>query len=140
MLLVRTETGDQGTFGCLVVNGDLLLHTAELPWRNNQVNISCIPAGEYNVVPYHSHKFGSVFHVLDVPGRTWILIHCGNLAGDVSKGFRTHSEGCILIGKYKGHLGEQEAVMSSRAAMRLFKQQISEPFELEVIDGFNGHS
>jgi hypothetical protein len=136
--LIRTDTGDQGTFGYFV-HPDLLLRTCELPWRDNHRNVSCIPAGRYQVVPYHSRKFGAVWHVLDVPGRSSILIHCGNVAGDVTLGWHTHSEGCILIGKYLGHLTynnrQQRAVLSSKAAMRELNSLGREPFELEIING-----
>lgn len=64
--------------------------TLELPWKDNQVNISCIPYGTYNVKKRHSKKFKLHFHVLRVPRRTYILIHSGNYVSDV--------EGCILVG------------------------------------------
>jgi len=65
-----------------------------------------------------SKKFGRVVRLSDVPGRSDILIHSGNLAGDVIKGFNTHSAGCILLGEGRGYLGEQKAVLSSRTAVR----------------------
>ncbi len=38
--------------------------TSELPWKNNQTNISCIPQGEYSVLARSNHpKYGSSFIV-----------------------------------------------------------------------------
>lgn len=66
----------------------------ELPWRNNQVKISCIPTGIYKVVRRYDPNVSRFkyphLHILEVPGRSWILIHAGN--------FYTDIEGCILPG------------------------------------------
>lgn len=65
--------------------------TMELPWKDNQKDISCIPVGTYPVELFHSIKFGKCFKIQGVPGRDAILIHKGNYNRD------TH--GCILPGK-----------------------------------------
>lgn len=52
-----------------------------------------------------------------VEGRTSILIHSGNWAGDVSKGYKTNVEGCILVGKRRGVVYDQKAVISSVMAL-----------------------
>jgi hypothetical protein len=62
----------------------------ELPWRNNERKVSCIPEGAYKLVRRNSPRFGDHFHVLDVPNRTFILIHHGNYTSDI--------EGCLLVG------------------------------------------
>ena len=50
LLLRRTETSDAGTFGEMYDEDEHLVGvTVELPWRDNQTNVSCIPAGEYPV-------------------------------------------------------------------------------------------
>ena len=64
--------------------------TLELPWLNNATQKSCIPTGTYKVVPRTSAKFKKHFHVLDVQGRSYILIHAGNYFTDIL--------GCILVG------------------------------------------
>lgn len=64
--------------------------TLELPWKDNQFQISCVPKGNYKVVPRTSQKFKKHFHLLDVPNRTYILIHAGNYYTDIL--------GCILVG------------------------------------------
>lgn len=72
----------EGTNGTLTVGGETvpLCHTIELPWRDNQVNISCIPAGVYPVRERYSPKFKWHLHVQKVPGRRLILFHPANNA------------------------------------------------------------
>jgi len=134
--LFRLQRSDQGTEGILVVD-DFNCKTLELPWRNNQPQISCIPAGEYNVEIRLSNKYGRIYWVRKVPDRTYILIHSGNFAGDVSKGFKSHVMGCILLGKKRGFLGGQVAVLNSRITVRDFMETMDyEPFTLNIQENF----
>jgi len=55
-------------------DGELICSTFELPDRKNQVNISCIPDGEYILKMVVSPKYGPVYKVHDVANRTNILI------------------------------------------------------------------
>ena len=133
--LFRTVTSDQGTEGVLATDG-FFSKTLELPWRENKRSISCIPSGEYIVRIRQSPKYGSVYWVTDVPNRTWILIHAGNFAGDTKKGFKTHVNGCILLGNKHGFLGNQRAVLSSRITVRKFRNVMRDKtFKLTVVGG-----
>jgi hypothetical protein len=100
----------------------------ELPWRNNERNISCIPTGKYKMVLHKSSRFGNCFWVQNVPGRDEILIHHGNTERD--------TEGCILVGIRFGSILGENAVLNSREAMNLLygklKLTIEEMF-LEVL-------
>lgn len=116
LLLERKLTSEQGTFGRLSGPG-LSLYTAELPWRDNHNNISCVPSGIYQADPYNSKKYPDSFLLKDVPGRSSILIHHGNWAGDVVKGLRSDSNGCILLGTGAGELMGQSAVTGSKDAL-----------------------
>jgi hypothetical protein len=100
---------------------DYSCYIAEPPWRDNRRGVSCIPAGEYVVRPRQSPRYGLVFHVKNVEGRSWILHHSGNYAGDTEKGLKSHTMGCLLHGKAIGWLGEQLAVLNSRMAIREFQ-------------------
>ena len=81
----RTET-----IGIIYVNG-LRFFTLELPWLDNQKNISCIPTGEYNYIKRVSPGKGyEVIELVDVPDRAYIQIHLGNYTRQI--------EGCILPG------------------------------------------
>jgi len=134
--LWRMRRHDQGTEGLLVTAG-FNCCTLELPWRDNQRSISSIPSGEYNVVIRQSPKYGNIYWVTKVPNRSWILIHSGNWAGDVSKDFRTHVNGCILLGKKHGFLAEQRAILNSRVAVRQFMNHMNyEPFKLTIREAF----
>ena len=79
-----------GTFGVLLMDGSVFCVTLELPWNNNQTDISCIPTGQYTCNKITSPKFGVVFEVQGVPNRVDVLLHIGNYTKD------TH--GCILLG------------------------------------------
>lgn len=132
--LERLESTDQGTFGRIFF-GHNWLYTGELPDRDNQVNISCIPKGDYQVLWTYSPAFKRMMYlVTDVDGRSGIRIHPANLMGDTSKGFKSHLYGCIALGEKRGWLGGQKAVLLSRPAVRMFEDVLErQPFELEII-------
>ena len=88
--LVRKPESDRTT-GLLTLPDGPPIHTIELPWRDNQVSISCIPPGIYKFKRDHygRHQWWSI---LDVPGRTHIEIHQGSKP--------SHSQGCILMSNH----------------------------------------
>ena len=134
--LCRMKRGDQGTRGILFADS-FSCHTIELPWRDNTRIISCIPAGEYKVKLRKSPKYGQVYHVKEVPDRSYILIHSGNFAGDKHKGFRTNVAGCILLGARQGLLFGQWAVLNSRVAVRRFMIHMElQEFTLKIHEAF----
>jgi len=132
--LNRFEKSDQGTVGiwsCPEIG--FACYLLELPWRNNMRKYSCIPTGEYMCVSRYSKKYGYHYLITGVDGRTWILLHTGNLAGDVLKGYKTHSLGCLLPGLKLGYLAGQRAVLNSRLAKKKFMRLMNnEPFKLKV--------
>lgn len=120
--LVRSDSGDQGTFGVLSFGGHRV-QTLELPWRNNQPQISCIPPDAYECALVQSPKFGRVYWVRDVPGRASVLIHPANLGGDTACGYDTQLQGCIApferSGLMRNSKGQwQRAGLLSRPALR----------------------
>ena len=134
VFLSRIITGDDGTLGLLTA-GDRTFWTMELPWRDNQRAMSCIPEGEYECHIRKSRKYGWVYHIRSVPDRSDILLHNGNVAG--GKGYVTHSKGCILLGTKFGRLktpsGVQRAVLLSKKATRQFRKHMGhQPFMLIV--------
>jgi len=82
------------TSGYLAVNDNIICYTLEKPWRDNQQNISSIPADTYNGILRYDHNDHWRIELLDVPGRTHIQIHIGNTVDDIS--------GCILVGDRLG--------------------------------------
>lgn len=79
LIIVRTYYRT-GTNGLLYAGDTFLSGTIELPWRNNETGLSCIPEGSYSLVIRHSQRFGRHLHLPDVPGRSLILIHPANSA------------------------------------------------------------
>jgi hypothetical protein len=134
LVLKREKSSDEGTFGSIEVSG-VTFATAELPWENNEAEVSCIPAGTYTVKPHKSPNFGECYWLQDVPDRSQILIHVGNWAGDESDGFKSDVRGCILIGERVVHRGKQCMVTNSRKAFAQFVALVGrETFELEVLN------
>lgn len=134
--LWRTKRSDEGTEGLLVTDG-FNCKTLELPWRDNQPNLSCIPTGIYHTIIRQSPKFGIVYWLQNVPNRSYILIHSGNVAGDKEKGYKTNVYGCILLGKKMGTLWGQRAVLNSRITVNAFKRHMSNnPFMLQIMEAF----
>ena len=71
--------GEKGTGSYIKVNGELVCFCLELPWRDNQRDISCIPCGLYNAeVEDSAHYRGKIIRVHDVPERSGILFHVAN--------------------------------------------------------------
>lgn len=125
--LYRQDSGNEGTFGVLSLPRlGFSAYTCELPWRDNQTSISCIPTGEYVALPHVSNTFGRVYWLQNVPERTYIYIHPGNVGGDEAMGFESHTEGCILLGRQRGVLWGQQAVLTSRPAVHSFLSAIEE--------------
>lgn len=120
----RVSTTDHGTVGVVFIDGERFCYSMERPERENKCNISCIPAGEYIVEWHKSPKYGWCYQVANVEGRSHILIHPGNYGGDTLRGFRSDTNGCILLGKRLGTLTynmvEQKAVLISRPVVRKF--------------------
>ena len=69
---------ESGTLGKLTV-GPWSCYTIERPWKDNQSNVSCIPEGTYKCEPFSGDRFKDVVQILDVPGRTFILVSCRKL-------------------------------------------------------------
>ena len=99
--LVRYNYKEASILGRLGCGGERICYTLENAWHDNQRRISCIPEGEYQVKLrkvggyYNLYKkrwdmLDGVLELQDVPNRKYILIHCGNTAGDTA--------GCILVG------------------------------------------
>ena len=97
--LTRQPSTDEGTFGDWLSDSGWSCKTAELPDRGNATGISCIPLGTYRATWRWSQAHGkSLYHLINVPMRSEVEIHSGNLAGDVGLGYCSEVKGCILPG------------------------------------------
>lgn len=80
--------------------GDYACCGLELPWKDNQREVSRIPAGTYPASYQVSPTFGPSIRLHNVPGRTNIVIHFGNFVGSHNpRTGRPDSLGCPLPGE-----------------------------------------
>lgn len=79
LILSRTYFPD-GTNGKLECKGKSICNTIELPWRENQKRVSCIPEGKYFIRKRYSKKFQWHLEIVDVKDRSLILFHPANNA------------------------------------------------------------
>jgi hypothetical protein len=117
LLLKRFSFTENGIFGQLFdEQSNIVAYTLEHAYQADEGSSTWtpkIPAGQYTC-QRGQHQLGGMvapfetFQVMDVPGHTNILLHCGNLEKD--------SSGCILLGS--GILGS--ALTESRKAFASF--------------------
>ena len=98
----------------------------ECPWKDNQPSVSCIPGGEYDLVPHSSGKYGEVwafvggtvshYHDDGQSERYACLIHSANYAHQL--------EGCLAIGIAAGANEGVPAVWNSRRAIKSLKDHL----------------
>lgn len=133
ILLERMDLSNEGTFGRLFF-GDQTLYTGELPWRDNENDISCVPIGIYTCNWTYSPRFKRHMYLIDnVPRRTGVRIHSANFVGDKRMGFKCQLLGCITLGEKLGWIDNQKAVLISKPAIRKFETHMGQqPFELEI--------
>ena len=77
-----------GTNGEIFFNKTRFCSSIELPWLNNQHQVSCIPEGKYELLIRYSEKFKWHLQLKNVKDRDLILIHPANDA-------RKELKGCI---------------------------------------------
>jgi len=117
LTLMRDFQDSEATLGRLFFNDSPVCYTLEHPWRDNQVKISCIPLGAYQgqVLP-SPHFKRDLPELLNVPGRSQILMHVGNTTKDTL--------GCILLGLSRNI--EEHSIGQSRAATQALLDQLAE--------------
>lgn len=129
--IIRKKHQDKQTLGSmLVLDGHETVFeckTLELPWKDNQRRVSCIPTGRYAVKKRWSKKFKHHFHIQGVDGRDWILIHSGN--------YHTQILGCVLVGASHVDINNDgyKDVTSSGKTMKKLLDVMPNEFYLEII-------
>lgn len=96
VIIQRTLSNSHCTIGkVLVVKNGITVFVAdtlELPWLNNKIKQSCIPAGSYRCERTWSPKLQRYeYEVMSVPGRKGIRFDIANYVKDLL--------GCIALGK-----------------------------------------
>jgi hypothetical protein len=118
-LTLKRTYQEKETLGILLLkDGTELVKTLELPDKNNQAFISCIPEGNYAVKRTIHPKHGECFQIMDVPGgRTDVLFHVANTVKDI--------EGCVAVGIIYGILAGLTAVLESEVAYKKFMDYLT---------------
>ncbi len=68
----------EGTNGKLECEGKFICNTIELPWKNNETKVSCIPERKYFIKKRYSKKFQWHLEIINVKNRSLILFHPAN--------------------------------------------------------------
>lgn len=100
--------------------------TLELPWKNNERRVSCIPVGIYKAKKHQSPKFGQSFWLQNVPGRSEVLVHPGNFTSQIL--------GCILPGDRHTDINGDGIidVTNSRKTMDKLYNLMPDEFEIHI--------
>lgn len=97
--LKRIQSDHKRTFGEWTHPDGWSCWILENPWQGNEQTVSCIPDGTYRLEYRDSPlinritkgKFTGGYELVDVPGRTFIMIHHGNWV--------SNTDGCPLTGE-----------------------------------------
>lgn len=129
---IQRTYSEKATYGELSVIDDHNIifecKTLELPWKDNQRMISCIPEGEYMVwkmKPTAKRKY-EYFWVKDVPGRDSILFHPGNYTSQIL--------GCILPGESHTDLNKDgiKDITNTTATLKILTSILPDKFKLTI--------
>ena len=103
--IIRHEESEQGTIGILKIDKEVFCFTLEPSDFLNEINKSSIPTGQYLCSKIMSPNFGETFEITNVPNRTKILIHKGNISANTT--------GCVILGQTISKLKGQRSVLNS---------------------------
>ena len=111
--IIRIEDNfTYGTFGVLTINTQAFCVTLEPKEFDNAPNVSCIPAGCYEMIKVLSPQFGTTYEICNVPNRDLIRFHRGNWEKD--------TDGCVLLGRSWGSFKGNRMLLSSGVAFNQF--------------------
>lgn len=128
--LRRLDYRDKQTLGHMSIHDDVFkifeCYTMELPWKNNERRVSCIPPGVYECEQVQSPSQGLCFSIKDVPNRDYILIHIGN--------YHMNFLGCIGVGEAIGDIngdGYRDVTSSGPTLRKMLK--LIDTFTLTIL-------
>ena len=130
MRLIRIARNPTATYGVLIQGDIPFAVTVERPWLDNKKGESCIPAGEYECKRVDSPKFGNTFEVTNVPDRSAILFHKGNISDD--------SHGCILVGEMFNSVLGKPGITASKEGFAEFLHltSLTNSFTLNIQEAY----
>ena len=133
--LIRIKREDKQTLGRLILFDvlDKIFEccTLELPYLENETNISCIPIGVYELEVYDSPSKGIVYLFRNTIDRNYVEIHVGNRYDQI--------EGCVLIGSDYFDLnndGYKDVVDSRSTLNKLLQSTNREKIILTIINQY----
>jgi len=129
--LVRLETNPYyGTFGILIIEGEVFCVTLEPYDRDNQQSISNIPAQQYICKLFKSPTYGWTFKITGIQGRSRVVFHPGN--------FVRNTKACILLAQYFGKIRGDRAVLNSGETFKQFMYRMKNDttFLLTIVESY----
>lgn len=137
LAIIRTKQDERETLGDSRVANEkdetiFSFKSMERPWKNNEHEISCIPAGRYRYIKILASNHIPYEHLLlrDVESREYICVHRMN--------FFTDSKGCIGVGERfldLNHDGELD-VTNSKATLDKILELLPQEGFVDIIENF----
>ena len=122
LTLNRDDQNEKRTLGTMAEGNEVICQTLELPWLDNQHQVSCVPTGTYQCKLLYSPKHDKdLYWLMAVPGRGAVEIHVGNTTADTL--------GCILLGAAR----DGDTIRHSQAAFATFMTRMEEDKEFTLI-------
>jgi len=114
--VIREKKTTRSILGYMKHNGQFLCHTLENASKY-------IPAGKYKLAMTYSPKFKKLMpEILNVPNRTGIRIHSGNIPED--------SDGCILVGERE--FGADDFIKNSKITLAKILPILEDEKEIDI--------
>lgn len=73
--ILRDRVEAEGVFSRWSVDGEPFCFGVSRPWLSNKAFVSCIPAGDYDLVPWDSPKYGPVVAFVNPELRIYLDAH-----------------------------------------------------------------
>ncbi len=109
-------------------SGEVFCHSLELPWKNNEPNISCLPLGDYVCKVTYSPAFKKDLYLIlePFPHRDGFRIHAANRL--------TELRGCVAFGEKITQVDDSIFLATSAKWVTAVMEHFNnEPFLLQII-------
>lgn len=122
VVLKRISHTTEETFGVIIIDDNPICFTLELPYKDNQIDISCIMPDVYTATIIDPTEDLPYKHIAinDAHGRSGVRIHAGNHPAD--------SKGCIIVGRQVG----PGCLTLSRLALSDLIEKLPNTFSLTI--------
>ncbi len=121
IVIARDDPSDVRIYGTVIIDGEKLCDSLELPDRGNHPETSCCPESEdYTAsVRWSNRHKHAVLGIDGVPGRDGLAFDVANFPGQLL--------GCVAVGLSRGMLAGREAILSSGVAMKMLMKKVGCP-------------